>query len=62
MISLLLPAVDDLAEVVEALLTAADTRDRHAPTQARRWRALADEIGDALDTLPAPAGSEDLEP
>ncbi|MFE6284387.1 hypothetical protein [Streptomyces sp. NPDC057877] len=45
---------EDAAEIVEALLTAADTRDAHAPIQAVRWRALAEAIGDALDALPKP--------
>ncbi|MFC7909027.1 hypothetical protein [Streptomyces nigra] len=45
---------DDAAEIVEALLTAADTRDAHAPAQATRWRALAEAIGDGLDALPPP--------
>ena len=94
MIRLILPAADDVAECVEALLTAADTRDsvsaaavlrdaalrlraigpafteaaehleamarteenttRLAPAQAARWRALAHQLGDALDTLPQP--------
>jgi hypothetical protein len=45
---------DEAAELVEALLAAADTRDEHAPTQATRWRTLADQIGDALEHLPTP--------
>jgi hypothetical protein len=53
-IRLALPAADDLAEMVEALLAAADTRDTTAPTQAARWRDLADAVGDALDHLPQP--------
>ncbi|MGW5352232.1 hypothetical protein ACWERV_17185 [Streptomyces sp. NPDC004031] len=55
MISLVFPTSDDLGEVVEALLAAADTRDTTAPTQAARWRSLADQLGDALDQLPNPA-------
>ncbi|RDG35181.1 hypothetical protein [Streptomyces corynorhini] len=43
---------DDVAELVEALLVAADARP-DTPL-AERWRHLAHEIGDALDTLPAP--------
>ncbi|MEU0332191.1 hypothetical protein [Streptomyces sp. NPDC006193] len=43
---------DDAAEIVEALLAAAETRVGHAPTQAARWRELAHDIGDALDQLP----------
>lgn len=53
-VSIRLASTDDLAEIVEALLAAADTRDGHAPAQAERWRTLACNIGDALDTLPAP--------
>ena len=48
---------DDAAELVEALLAAANTRDHHAPAQAARWRQLAHDIGDALDTLPPPEGT-----
>lgn len=54
MIRLQLPAADDVAELVEALLAAADTRDDHAPAQAARWRDLANDLGDALDALPRP--------
>jgi hypothetical protein len=53
-ISLRLPAADDVAELVEALLAAADTRDTTAPTQAARWRDLANDLGDALEHLPQP--------
>lgn len=59
MIRLHLPAVDDVAELVEALLAAADTRDTHAPTQAARWRDLANDLGDALDALPQPTTHEE---
>ncbi|MGD6761380.1 hypothetical protein ACOKM5_20815 [Streptomyces sp. BH097] len=45
---------DDLAEIVEALIAAAATREQDAPEQALRWKWLADDIGDALDQLPAP--------
>lgn len=54
MISLRLPAADDLAELVDALLTAADACEGHAPELAARRRELADELGDALDALPHP--------
>jgi hypothetical protein len=43
---------DDLSEIVDALLTAADAREGHAPELALRWRWLANDIGDALDKLP----------
>jgi hypothetical protein len=59
MIRLHLPAPDDLAECVEALLIAADSRDATAPGQAARWRGLAHDLGDALDALPRPTGLED---
>ncbi|MEU9777461.1 hypothetical protein [Streptomyces sp. NPDC047968] len=52
---LILPGgTGDVAELVEALLVAADARDRSAPALAARWRDLADQLGDALDTLPRP--------
>lgn len=54
MIRLLIPAADDVAELVEALLVAADTADARAPAQAARWRGLAHDLGDALDNLPRP--------
>lgn len=59
MIRLLLPSADDGAEIVEALLTAAATREASAPGQAARWRDLAHALGDALDTLPEPTTTED---
>jgi hypothetical protein len=58
-IRLILPTSDDLTEVVEALLAAADTRDTTAPTQAARWRRLANDLGDALDALPTPTPFEE---
>jgi hypothetical protein len=58
MISLRLPAADDAAELVEALLAAADARKDRTPVLAARWRTLAHQIGDALDTLPKPTGTE----
>ncbi|MFI9824452.1 hypothetical protein ACIHFC_28970 [Streptomyces sp. NPDC052013] len=45
---------DDLAEIIEALLTAAEAKEAHAPGLALRWRWLANDLGDALDTLPTP--------
>lgn len=54
MIRLLLPAADDVAELVDALLEAADTCQTRAPDLADRRRALADQLGDALDHLPQP--------
>jgi len=45
---------DDLGEIVEALLTAADSKETDAPELALRWRWLANDLGDALDALPQP--------
>lgn len=59
MISLRLPSADDAAELVDALLTAADTCEHRAPDLAVRRRVLAHEIGDALDALPTPTIRED---
>lgn len=44
----------DAAEIVEALIVAAATRETTAPALAARWRQIADQIGDALDQLPVP--------
>lgn len=54
MISLRLPAADDLAEIVDALLAAADAVEHRAPELAARRRHLANDLGDALDNLPQP--------
>lgn len=54
MIAIRLPAPDDVAELVDALLAAATACEPHAPELARRRRALADQLGDALDNLPRP--------
>lgn len=48
----------DAVDLVDALLAAADARGRRCPRQAARWRELAHEIGDALDTLPTPRAQE----
>ncbi|AEW94633.1 MULTISPECIES: hypothetical protein [Streptomycetaceae] len=54
MIALYLPGIEGAAEVVDALLTAADAVQSGAPDLAARRRGLADAIGDALDALPQP--------
>lgn len=61
MIRVHLPGPDDLAEIVDALLTAADHAETHAPDLAARRRQLADSIGDALDQLPTPTTREDTQ-
>lgn len=43
---------NEVAEIVEALLVAADAKEKQAPELALRWRWLADDLGDALDQLP----------
>ncbi|MFI8853642.1 hypothetical protein ACIGW3_26100 [Streptomyces sp. NPDC053499] len=53
---------DDVAEVVESLIVAADACEPTAPDLADARRALANRIGDALDTLPAPAPALREEP
>jgi hypothetical protein len=50
-----LPSAEDVAEVVNCLLTAADTCATRAPDLAARRRLLAHQIGDALDLIPIPA-------
>ena len=45
---------NDVAEVIESLITAADAVDSRAPGLAAQRRHLANQIGDALDQLPAP--------
>lgn len=59
MIAVRFPAADDLTEIVEALIVAADACEQHAPDLAARRRALANGIGDALDSLPQPTIRED---
>ncbi|KJK40253.1 hypothetical protein UK15_07855 [Streptomyces variegatus] len=49
----------DVAEIVEALVAAAEAKETDAPELALRWRWLANDIGDALDQLPAPTTAED---
>jgi len=48
------------AELADAILAAADAReaigDPGSLLLALRWRRIADRLGDALDTLPRPAG------
>ncbi|RHA38747.1 hypothetical protein D1825_13435 [Cellulomonas rhizosphaerae] len=45
----------DAARVVDALLEQADHIEVNTPMLARRYRAIADDIGDALDRdLPKP--------
>ncbi|MBE4783945.1 hypothetical protein [Streptomyces caniscabiei] len=53
-----LTSPDDVSEIVEGLLTAAEARQTAAPDLANRWRNLAHNIGDALDQLPTPATPE----
>ncbi|MGK5529343.1 hypothetical protein [Streptomyces sp. URMC 129] len=60
MIALVLPGgTDDAAEVIDALLSSADACEGNAPELAARRRALADQLGDALDTLPRPIHLEE---
>ena len=45
----------DAARVVDALLEQADACEAGLPLLARRYRAIADAFGDALDELPVPS-------
>jgi hypothetical protein len=49
-----LASTHQASEIVEALVIAAYYREEVAPELAARWRAIADDIGDALDQLPPP--------
>lgn len=60
MIHLMMPTADDVAEIVDALLDAADACQTRAPDLAARRRTLADQLGDALDHLPRPIPMPDL--
>ncbi|SFK74735.1 hypothetical protein [Streptomyces pini] len=60
-VTLRLPSADDLSEVVDSLLDAADACEKHAPTLAAKRRRLAESIGDALDLIPAPTTREDTD-
>lgn len=55
-------AADDVAECVEALLVAAEACEPTAPELATRRRLLADQLGDALDSLPPVPPREDTAP
>lgn len=46
----------DAARCSEALLGEADRVEAAAPLLARRYREIADQIGDELDGLPVPSG------
>ncbi|WP_262702006.1 MULTISPECIES: hypothetical protein [Streptomyces] len=59
MLRLDLPGPDDAAEIVDALLAAADRCETSAPELAARRRTLAEHIGDGLDALPRPTHHTD---
>lgn len=44
----------DAARIVDALLDQAEAVEVNTPMLARRYRAIADDIGDALDDTPKP--------
>lgn len=45
----------DAARIVDALLDEADTVERDRPLLARRYRAIANDLGDALEELGPPS-------
>jgi len=47
----------DAARCVDALLEQATATEQDRPSLARRYRTIADQLGDALDTLPVPSGA-----
>ena len=53
MIRLLIDVPDTpaAAALVDVLLAVADRVELHHPAEARRWRRIADGIGDGLDAL-----------
>lgn len=55
MITIEFHGIEDVAHLVDGLLEAADRWDAERPFLARRYRALADRVGDELDRLPNPS-------
>lgn len=55
MIRLELADPADAACLVDCLLRCADADQLDRPLRARRYRQLADALGDALDALPRPS-------
>ncbi len=55
MINVAFHGIEDVAHVIDGLLEAADRWDTERPFLSRRYRALADRIGDELDKLPNPS-------
>ncbi|MEU6496417.1 hypothetical protein ABZ890_39575 [Streptomyces sp. NPDC046984] len=49
----------DVAEVIECLLVGAEHCAGYAPELAEHRRTLANQLGDALDALPAPTIREE---
>jgi hypothetical protein len=55
MIRIAFESHEDVAVMIDGLLEAADRWDTERPFLARRYRTLADRIGDELDKLPNPS-------
>jgi hypothetical protein len=53
-VELALDTAADAADIVDALLAAADRSERRDPEKAARLREVADGIGDGLDRLARP--------
>lgn len=48
-------SIEDVAHLIDGLLEAADRWESERPFLARRYRGLADRVGDELDKLPNPS-------
>lgn len=59
MIHLVLIDHHDAPRIVDALRTAADTESTARPFVARRYRLLADQLGDAIDSSALPTWTTD---
>ena len=55
MIRVAFNGIEDVAQLIDGLLEAADRWDTERPMLARRYRTLADRVGDELDKLPNPS-------
>lgn len=55
MIQVAFSSIEDVAHLIDGLLEAADQWETERPFLSRRYRTLADRVGDELDKLPNPS-------